>query len=152
MSGAEAVAGADFVNRKLPPVAEIAVVSMALVIIGGIFMAAHLPAHPPLGFAEVLLVLAGVVLVTNVVLLARLQDFAWASFFLVAKWSLLAYLVIAGILEYIFVFDGTRGQIPGCDDLHAGRFRCQRADAACIFGGALPAGALNSSAQVVSSS
>ncbi|MGD0810329.1 MAG: hypothetical protein ABSA91_11555 [Acidimicrobiales bacterium] len=111
MSGAEAVAGADFVNRKLPPVAEIAVVSMALVIIGGIFMAAHLPAHPPLGFAEVLLVLAGVVLVTNVVLLARLQDFAWASFFLVAKWSLLAYLVIAGILEYIFVFDGTRGQI-----------------------------------------
>jgi membrane-bound acyltransferase YfiQ involved in biofilm formation len=111
VSGAEAVAGADFVNRKLPPVAEIAVVSMALVIIGGIFMAAHLPAHPPLGFAEVLLVLAGVVLVTNVVLLARLQDFAWASFFLVAKWSLLAYLVIAGILEYIFVFDGTRGQI-----------------------------------------
>jgi hypothetical protein len=84
---------------------------MAVVIVGGIFMAAHLPAHPPLGFAEVLLVIAAVVLVTNVVLLARLRDFAWASFFLVAKWSLLAYLVIAGILEYIFVLDGTRGQI-----------------------------------------
>jgi membrane-bound acyltransferase YfiQ involved in biofilm formation len=111
VSGAQAADGADFANRKLPPVAEIAVVSMALVIVGGIFMAAHLPAHPPLGFAEVLLVLAAVVLVTNVVLLARLRDFAWASFFLVAKWSLLAYLVIAGMLEYIFVFDGTRGQI-----------------------------------------
>jgi hypothetical protein len=92
-------------------VAEIAVLSMALVIAGGIFMAAHLPAHPPLGLAEVLLVLAVVVVVTNVVLLARLRDFAWDSFFLVAKWSLLAYLVIAGMLEYIFVFDGTRGQI-----------------------------------------
>jgi membrane-bound acyltransferase YfiQ involved in biofilm formation len=104
-------AGPDLANRKLPPVAEIAVLSMALVIAGGIFMAAHLPAHPPLGLAEVLLVLAVVVVVTNVVLLARLRDFAWDSFFLVAKWSLLAYLVIAGMLEYIFVFDGTRGQI-----------------------------------------
>jgi len=98
-------------NRKLPPVAEVAVLSMALVIAGGIFMAAHLPAHPPLGLAEVLLVLAVVVIVTNVVLLARLRDFAWGSFFLVAKWALLAYLVIGGMLEYIFVFDGTRGQI-----------------------------------------
>ncbi len=111
MSGAQTAAGADLVNRKLPPVAEIAVLSMALVIVGGIFMAAHLPAHPPLGFAEVLVVIAAAVLVTNVVLLARLRDFAWASFFLVAKWALLAYLVIAGILEYIFVLDHTRGQI-----------------------------------------
>jgi hypothetical protein len=111
MSAAQAGAGTDLANRKLPPVAEIAVVSMALVIVGGIYMAAHLPAHPPLGFAEVLLVLAAAVLVANVVLVARLRDFAWASFFLVVKWSLLAYLVIAGMLEYIFVFDGTRGQI-----------------------------------------
>jgi hypothetical protein len=111
VSDAHATAGADLVGRKLPPVAEIAVLSMALVIAGGIFMAAHLPAHPPLGLAEVLLVLAAVVLAANVVLVARLRDFAWASFFLVAKWSLLAYLVIAGMLEYIFVFDGTRGQI-----------------------------------------
>ena len=111
MSGAQTAAGADLVSRKLPPVAEIAVVSMALVIVGGIFMASHLPAHPPLGFAEVLLVIAALVLATNVVLLARLRDFAWASFFLVAKWSLLAYLVIAGMLEYIFVLDDTRGQI-----------------------------------------
>jgi hypothetical protein len=111
VSDAQTAPGVDLVNRKLPPVAEIAVVSMALVIVGGIFMASHLPAHPPLGFAEVLLVMAAVVLVTNVVLLARLRDFAWASFFLVAKWALLAYLVIAGMLEYIFVLDGTRGQI-----------------------------------------
>ncbi len=111
MSSPQFSGGPDLVNRKLPPVAEIAVLSMALVIAGGIFMAAHLPAHPPLGLAEVLLVLAVVVVVTNVVLLARLRDFAWDSFFLVAKWSLLAYLVIAGMLEYIFVFDGTRGQI-----------------------------------------
>ena len=68
-------AGPDLVNRKLPPVAEIAVLSMALVIAGGIFMAAHLPAHPPLGLAEVLLVLAVVVVATNVVLLATTARF-----------------------------------------------------------------------------
>jgi hypothetical protein len=96
-------------DRKLPPVAEMAVLSMALVIAGGIYMAAHLPARPPLGLAEVLLVLAGVVVLANAVLLTRLRHFAWVSFLLVAKWSLLAYLVISGMLEYIFVFDGTRG-------------------------------------------
>ena len=40
---------------------------------------------------------------------AGLRDFAWHTFFVVAKWALLAYAVIAGILEYVFVYDGTRG-------------------------------------------
>lgn len=108
-AGGQASSGADVTNRKLPPVTEMAVLSMALVIVGGIYMAAHLPRRPPLGLAEVLLVLAGVVVLANVVVMARLRDFNWGSFFLVGKWSLLAYLVIAGMLEYIFVFDGTRG-------------------------------------------
>ena len=36
-------------------------------------------------------------------MLARVQDFAWRRFFEVAKWSLLAYAVIAGLIEYAFV-------------------------------------------------
>lgn len=72
-------------------------------------MAAHLPARPPLGPAASLVGAAGVVMLVNVVLLARLKNFAWPAFFLVGKWSLVAYLVITGMLEFIFVLDGTRG-------------------------------------------
>jgi hypothetical protein len=96
-------------ERTLPPVAALAVISMAFVIAGGIYMASHLPARPPLGAATVLLALGGATTVVDCVQLARLHDFAWKPFFLVVKWSLLAYLVITGMLEYVFVLDGTRG-------------------------------------------
>jgi hypothetical protein len=95
--------------RRLPPVAELAVASMALVIAGGVYMAAHLPRRPPLMLAEVLACLAAALVFTNVALLLRLESFAWASFFLVVRWALLAYMVIAGMLEFVFVYDGTRG-------------------------------------------
>jgi peptidoglycan/LPS O-acetylase OafA/YrhL len=82
---------------------------MGFVIIGGIFMAAHLPARPPLGPAVGLLACAAVLVLVNCAQLARLREFAWGPFLLVAKWSLAAYLVITGMFEYVFVLDGTRG-------------------------------------------
>ena len=39
----------------------------------------------------------------------RLRDFAWERFLQVAGWALLAYAVIAGMIEYAFVYDKTRG-------------------------------------------
>jgi hypothetical protein len=90
-------------------VAQVAVLSMALVIIGGIYMAAHLPAKVSLGLPVGLLAAAGVLVLANLVQLARLGKFAWGTFFLVGKWALVAYLVITGMLEYVFVLDGTRG-------------------------------------------
>jgi hypothetical protein len=94
---------------SLPPVAHVAVLSMALVIVGGIYMAAHMPAHAPLGLPIGLLVAAGILVLANLAQLARLRKFAWPTFWLVGKWALVAYLVITGMLEYIFVLDGTRG-------------------------------------------
>jgi hypothetical protein len=44
-----------------------------------------------------------------VILLTRIDDFAWPRFMQVAKWALLAYFVIAGMIEYAFVYDHTRG-------------------------------------------
>ena len=76
---------------------------------GGVYMAAHLPGHPPLAPAVGLLAGGGVLTVVAVVLLARIQPFAWATFFLVARWALLAYVVIAGILGFVFIYDHTRG-------------------------------------------
>ena len=62
-----------------------------------------------LGPAYGLLGSAAVLLVVGVGLVARLHQFSWPRFFQVLRWALLAYCVIAGMLEYVFVLDGTRG-------------------------------------------
>ena len=112
---------------------------MVLVIIGGIYMAANLPGSISLVPAVVLLVLAVVVLVVDVVLLARLDDFAWGTFRLVAGWALLAYLVIAGMIGYAFIYDGTRGNALIILIGDAGGVRHRRPAAAGVLGRALPA-------------
>jgi hypothetical protein len=98
-------------QRGLPPVTEVAVTIIALVVTGGIYLAAYLPRRAPLGPAYGLLGVAAALLVWNVITISRLSAFAWATFFLVAKWALVAYLIIAGMLEYVFVFDHTRGSV-----------------------------------------
>jgi hypothetical protein len=95
--------------RRLPPVAEVAVTSMALVIGAGIYLTAHLPQRAPLGPAVGLLAAAGALLVADAVLVSSLRVFAWRVFFQVAGWTMVAYLVIGGLLEFTFVFDHTRG-------------------------------------------
>lgn len=100
---------ADPEGEKLPPVAQLCVLSMAMVIVGGIWLAAHLPKHVPIGPSLGLLIAAGALLIANVFLLSRIRPFAWRSFFLVGRWTSLAYLLIGGMLEFIFVFDHTRG-------------------------------------------
>jgi hypothetical protein len=95
--------------RRLPPVAEIAVAAMALIIIGGITLASRLPRPAPLPLLVALLTAAAVLVLADVALLARLREFAWPVFFQVAKWSLLAYSVMYGILEFTFVYDHVAG-------------------------------------------
>ena len=95
--------------RRLPPVAEIAVAAMALIIIGGITLASRLPHPAPLPLLVALLAVAAVLVLADVALLARLREFAWPVFFQVAKWSLLAYAVMYGVLEFTFVYDHVAG-------------------------------------------
>lgn len=76
---------------------------------GGIYLAAHLPRRPPLTPAVGLLAGGGALSIAAVMLLSRIRPFAWATFFLVARWALLAYVVIAGILGFVFIYDHTRG-------------------------------------------
>jgi hypothetical protein len=96
-------------ETRLPPVTELAMTSLALIVAGGIYIAAHLPQHVPLGPAFALLAASVLIMAANVVSLARVPDFNWQAFFDVAKWALLAYAIIAGILAWVFVKDGTRG-------------------------------------------
>lgn len=92
-----------------PPIVPLTVASMASIVIGGIYIAGHLPQTFPLAPAVVLLILSLVLVGTAVVMLRGLQSFSWPVFFTVGRWALLAYLVIAGMLEFVFVVDGVRG-------------------------------------------
>lgn len=94
---------------KLPPVTQIAVASFACVIASGIWIVSHLPKHVPITPSVVLIALSALLIAGNVVLLSRARGFDWPRFFAVAKWALLAYVVISALLEYVFVKDGTRG-------------------------------------------
>ncbi len=98
-------------QRRLPPVTGLAVAAMALVIVGGIYLAAHLPRPAPLGPPVAALALAAVALLAAAAMLARVRDFAWHTFFVVAGWTLAAYVVIAGMLGFVFVLDHTPGRV-----------------------------------------
>lgn len=94
---------------KLPPVTQIAVASFTLVVASGIWIVSHLPRHVPITPSAVLIAASVALIVANVVLLSRVRGFDWPRFFGVAKWALLAYVVISGMLEWVFIKDGTRG-------------------------------------------
>ena len=83
---------------RYPPVTALAMASLTLIVAGGIYLSAHLPEHVSLTPAIILLVLSTLLLVVNLVLLSRVKDFNWGRFFQVGKWSLLAYVAIAGML------------------------------------------------------
>jgi hypothetical protein len=96
-------------ERRLPPVTEIGMLSLALIVAGGIYLSAHLPKHVPLTPAVVLLALSAALLVGNLVALSRVDDFAWDRFVDVGKWSLLAYAITAGLIEFSFLHNHLRG-------------------------------------------
>ena len=94
MVGPEQKAWAD---RKVPPVTGLWMLSLALIAGGVSYLAAYLP--------------SAIVLGMGVVLLAREREFAWQRFRQVAGWTLLAYIVIAGMIEYAFIYDHTHGAV-----------------------------------------
>jgi hypothetical protein len=96
-------------ERRLPPVTQVAMASLALIVSGGIYLSAHLPQHVSLTPAVILLAGSIGLLAINLTMLARVKGFRWGRFATVARWSLLAYLVIAGMIEYSFVRNHVSG-------------------------------------------
>ncbi len=94
---------------RYPPVTQLAMASLALIVAGGIYLSAHIPEQVPLAPAVGLLAASATLLVINMTLLSRVREFDWARFFQVGKWSLLAYLVIGGMIEYVFLRNHLRG-------------------------------------------
>jgi len=98
-------------NDRFPPVTQLGAASMAFVAAGVIVVAAYLPKHAPLAAPIACLAVAASLLGVNLVLIARARGFALWRFLQVMRWGLLAYAVVAGMLEYTFLYDHTRGAV-----------------------------------------
>jgi hypothetical protein len=96
-------------ERRLPPVTQIGMGSLALIVAAGIYLSANLPQHVSLAPAVVLVALSALLLAANLMTLSRVNDFPWNRFVDVAKWALLAYVVVAGMIEYSFVRNHVSG-------------------------------------------
>jgi hypothetical protein len=95
--------------RWFAPIAQLATVSLVLVIAGGIVMVSAMPNEPSLAVPAALLALSAVILAVNVVLLLTLRDFAWHTFSTVGRWTLLAYAVSGGMIEFTFLHNHVSG-------------------------------------------
>ena len=96
-------------ERHLPPVTQLGMLSLSLIVAAVIYLSAHLPEHVSLGPAIALLAASGLLLIGNVAALRRTEGFAWGRFLDVARWALLAYAIIAGLIEYVFLRNNTSG-------------------------------------------
>ncbi len=90
-------------DTHLPPIIETGVVALALAISGVIYLTSTLPDVPPIAPAVGLLAAAAVVVALSLVVLARTDGFAWHRFFLVFRWTVLGYGLIAGLLMFVFI-------------------------------------------------
>jgi uncharacterized membrane protein YeiB len=96
-------------ERRYPPFTQLGMLSLALIVIGGIDLASHIPRHVPLGLPIALLVASAAVMAVNLTLLSRVPDFAWFRFFQVGKWALAAYLFTAALIEFAFLENHLKG-------------------------------------------
>jgi hypothetical protein len=96
-------------QRRYPPFTELGMLSLALIVIGGIYLSSHIPQHVPLGPAIGLLVASALLAAVNLGLLARVRGFNWDRFRQVGGWALLAYAFTAGMIEYAFLYDHVSG-------------------------------------------
>ncbi len=96
-------------DGEFPKAIEVVTVSLAAVVVGGVWLGSHAPRRPPLGLPSVLLVVAGVLLLVGFVMITRVAGFSWNTFVRVGRWALLAYVIAAGMIEFAFVRNHTRG-------------------------------------------
>ncbi|HEX3976927.1 MAG TPA: hypothetical protein VHW96_11735 [Solirubrobacteraceae bacterium] len=96
-------------ERTHPPFTEVGMLSLALVVIGGIYLSSHIPQHVALGLPTALLIASGLLVAGNLAVLSRVPNFAWPRFFQVGKWALGAYLFTAALIEFAFLRNHLKG-------------------------------------------
>jgi hypothetical protein len=95
---------------RRPPIWECGVACLVLVVVSVIYLASYLPGKPNTIPVYVLLAAGTALIVTQLVLIGGLSSFSRESFHAVAGWSLVAYVVIGGMIEYVFLRNHTRGE------------------------------------------
>jgi ABC-type multidrug transport system permease subunit len=90
-------------------VAWLSTAALCLVISGGIILASYAPRVAPHSVTVTLLVAGLLLLAASVTMLLRIREFSWTTFRSVYKWAQLAYLITAGMIEFAFAHDHTRG-------------------------------------------
>lgn len=96
-------------EQRFPKAVETVTVSLAAVVVGGVWLGSHAPRRPPLAVPTVLLIVAAVLLMAGGVMVTRVAGFSWDTFVRVGRWALLAYIIAAGMIEFAFVRNHTRG-------------------------------------------
>ncbi len=101
--------GPPTAERSLPPVTQLAMGSLALVIVGGIYMVSTFANRPSWVIPAALLAVSAALWSASLLLLSRHSGFAWPVFRQVAGWALLAYAVIAAMIEFSFIHNNVTG-------------------------------------------
>ena len=96
-------------GQKFPKAVEIVTVSLAAVVVGGVWFGAHATSQPPLALPTVMLIVGAVLLIIGVLMISRVVGFSWDTWVRVGRWALLAYVIAAGMIEFAFVRNHTRG-------------------------------------------
>jgi hypothetical protein len=96
-------------DKPFPKAVELVTLSLAAIIVGGVWLGSHAPKRPPLVLPTVLLIVAVVLLLTGIGMIARVPGFSWDTFVRVGRWALVAYVIAAGMIEFAFVKNHTRG-------------------------------------------
>ncbi len=106
---ADATTAPGSAERPFPPVTQLTIASLALVLIGGIYMVGSFPNEPVYVIPVALFAASAALWVVSVLLLTRHAGFAWPVFTRVARWALLAYATIAGMIEFSFFHNNVHG-------------------------------------------
>lgn len=96
-------------ERKFPPVVVAAMVGLTLAITGGILVVAQMGEKQSLAVPTGFMAGAIVLELAAIVMLVTIRPFAWDRFFLVLRWTLLAYVLQSGIIEWSFI----KNDVPG---------------------------------------
>ncbi len=98
-------------STREPPVARLAIASLACALVATGWLVAYLPRPAPLAVPLAFLASAVALLVGALAVLARAESLSWRQLVVVARYSALGTLVVAGIAEFVFLYDGTRGRV-----------------------------------------
>ena len=80
-------------ERSFPKAVEIVTVSLAAVVVGGVWFGAHATSKPPLALPTVMLIVGAVLLIVGLLMIARVVGFSWDTWVRVGRWALLAYVI-----------------------------------------------------------